>query len=49
MNYEYEIQNCKNCKEWETCPCGKKGHENGTSQGYSIGECKEYKERNNEL
>ena len=37
----YEID-CRNCKEFEDCPCGKDGHESGTSQGYSIGECKDF-------
>ena len=36
-------EDCRNCEQWDTCPCGKEGHENGTSIGYSIGECKEYK------
>lgn len=35
-------KDCRNCKKWNECPCGKKGHENGTSIGYSIGECKDY-------
>ena len=35
------MEDCRNCKHWETCPCGKQGHENGTSIGYSIGECKD--------
>ena len=46
---------CRNCIQWETCLCGKPGHDKGTSIGYSIGECKEYQEcstaerpRNNE-
>lgn len=34
--------NCRKCALWERCPCGKAGHENGTSVGYSIGECKMY-------
>lgn len=38
-------EDCRNCKQWESCPCGKEGHKNGTSIGYSIGECKEYEER----
>lgn len=33
---------CKDCKKWKVCECGKKGHDNGTSIGYSIGECKEF-------
>ena len=40
-----EKKDCRNCTMWEECPCGKKGHENGTSIGYSIGECKEYKDK----
>ena len=32
-------KDCRDCNEWESCECGKKGHENGTSKGYSIGEC----------
>ena len=35
-------EDCRNCKKWNKCPCGKEGHENGTSIGYSIGECKDY-------
>ena len=35
-------EDCRNCKKWDECPCGKEGHINGTSIGYSIGECKEY-------
>ena len=38
LNTEVEMD-CRNCKEFEDCPCGKDGHESGTSQGYSIGEC----------
>lgn len=47
-HYEPDVLNqqpcedCRNCKEWNRCPCGKEGHENGTSIGYSIGECKNY-------
>jgi hypothetical protein len=33
---------CRNCKKWDDCECGRKGHINGTSIGYSIGECKDY-------
>lgn len=33
---------CRDCKEFKDCPCGKDGHENGTSQGYSMGECKDF-------
>ena len=35
-------KDCRNCKKWDVCPCGKEGHENETSIGYSIGECKDY-------
>jgi hypothetical protein len=35
-------KDCRDCKKWNDCECGKKGHENGTSIGYSIGECKEF-------
>ena len=35
-------KNCRDCKEWEDCPCGKDGHKNETSQGYSIGKCKDF-------
>ena len=37
-----ESEDCRKCKKWEDCPCGKEGHESGTSQGYSIGECKDF-------
>ena len=37
------MEDCRNCKQYKLCPCGEKGHENGTSIGYSIGECKDYK------
>lgn len=33
---------CRNCKHYDSCPCGKSGHEKGTSIGFSIGECKDY-------
>ena len=39
---------CRYCKEYENCPCGKDGHENGTSQGYSTGECKYFKLKESE-
>ena len=35
-------EDCRNCKKWDDCECGRKGHINGTSSGYSIGECKDY-------
>lgn len=39
---ERKVCICTNCKKWDECPCGKEGHINGTSIGYSIGECKDY-------
>ena len=39
------MKDCRNCQEWESCPCGKIDHDKETSIGYSIGECKEYKEK----
>ena len=39
---EQPCEDCRNCKRWDECPCGKEGHKNGTSIGYSIGECKDY-------
>lgn len=36
-------KDCRDCIEWKTCECGEKGHINGTSKGYSIGECTEFK------
>ena len=41
----YNEIDCRDCKEFEDCPCGKDGHENGTSQGYSIGECKDFERK----
>lgn len=38
-----EENDCRDCKEYKDCPCGEDGHENGTSQGYSTGECKDFK------
>lgn len=38
----YNDMDCRDCKEFEDCPCGKDGHKSGTSQGYSIGECKNF-------
>ena len=35
---------CRRCKKWSECPCGKEGHENGNSIGYSVGECREYEQ-----
>lgn len=36
------MEDCRNCRQYDNCPCGKRGHENGTSIGYSIGECKDF-------
>jgi hypothetical protein len=44
----YNKMNCRDCKEYEDCPCGKDGHESGTSQGYSIGECKDFEPQESE-
>lgn len=41
-------KNCRDCNKWEFCECGKKGHENGTSKGYSIGECTHFLEADKE-
>ena len=43
-----KAKDCRNCQKWETCPCGESGHLNGTSIGYSTGECEEYEEKQNE-
>lgn len=45
---ESNEMDCRDCKEWESCPCGKDGHEKGTSQGYSIGECKDFEPQESE-
>lgn len=44
------MEDCRNCKQYGSCPCGKRGHDNGTSIGYSIGECKDFepKEESND-
>lgn len=42
------MKDCRKCQKWETCPCGENGHRKGTSIGHSIGECKDYKEKQNE-
>ena len=39
---EKPCADCRNCKKWDECECGRKGHENGTSIGYSVGECRDY-------
>lgn len=36
-------KDCRNCTHFDSCPCGKDGHKNVTSIGYSIGECKDFK------
>jgi len=41
---EVDISDCRNCDKWKTCENGEKGHANGTSSGYSIGECRDYVE-----
>lgn len=43
-----ESEDCRNCKKWSDCECGRKGHINGTSIGYSIGECKDYEPQESE-
>ena len=47
-NYISELKgenpDCRNCDKWKTCENGEKGHANGTSIGYSIGECRDYVE-----
>lgn len=43
------MKDCRKCQKWETCPCGENGHRKRTSIGYSIGECKDYKEKQNEI
>lgn len=35
---------CRCCKHWYSCPCGKSGHDRGTSVGYSSGVCTEWEE-----
>ena len=42
---EQASSDCRICKKWNECPCGKEGHENGTSIGYSVGECREYEQQ----
>lgn len=36
------MKDCRDCQQWETCPCEKPGHDKDTSIGYLIGECKDY-------
>lgn len=38
------MKDCRDCKHWNTCPCGKQGHDKGVSIGYSNGQCKDYEE-----
>ena len=42
-----EELDCRDCEQWETCPCGKEGHDKGAAIGYSPGECREFKRRTN--
>lgn len=42
------MKDCRDCTQWLTCQNGKRGHDKGTSIGYSIGECKDYEEKQNE-
>ena len=39
------MKDCRDCLHWETCLCGKVGHNNGTSIGYSIGQCMDFTKR----
>lgn len=41
---EQKLCDCRSCKKWDECPCGKEGHENGTSVSYSVGECRDYEQ-----
>lgn len=43
-----ESEDCRDCKKWEDCPCGKDGHKSETAQGYSIGECKDFEPQESE-
>lgn len=36
-------RDCRDCKQWKTCPCGEPGHRKRTSIGYSPGNCKYFK------
>ena len=45
---EKGTKDCRDCVEWKTCPCGEEGHTKGTSIGYSIGECKDFKSADSE-
>ena len=37
-----QLHDCRDCKKWIMCPCGLSGHVEGTSIGFSIGECKDF-------
>ena len=37
------MSDCRDCRDYDICPCGREGHDTGTSIGYSIGECRDYK------
>lgn len=41
-------KDCRDCKEYDGCPCGKDGHKSKTSQGYSTGECKDFEPQESE-
>ena len=50
IDTDYKAESdCRDCKEYKDCPCGKDGHESGTSQGYSIGECKDFEPQESEV
>ena len=40
---ETEKHDCRDCWHWLTCPNGMRGHILGTSIGFSIGECKDFR------
>lgn len=42
LEQEPTPKDCRNCKKWDSCECGKVGHEKGISIGFSVGECKDY-------
>lgn len=37
-----EEHDCRDCKIWLECPNGMRGHIEGTSIGFSIGECADF-------
>ena len=47
-NDEDFMDDCRDCREWDTCSCGRPGHEGGTSLGYPTGACAEFKPREGE-